>query len=311
MNKKEEETKSSPDKPKVTKEEQKLFNMTYQADKILCNPSSPDVYKFVYDIPRETFTNTNFSHSSSAFKPKAQYKESYLSQFISQSQFNQVYGLPDGRYYSPTSIIPVKICNKQSHIKTEAFEDDNTKNLIYRSDVLQKGWFRNAYAGIILPHAKDATKGAKKADKFYKKLLEMLKMDVIDFVNRTLEFQAKLIGPLAKHILRKEFESKTNACSYFDQELKQLIIVEAEAFKSKMQNFSFVPQREIGFKHPIFSLAKRLMEKNEIYANKFWKRFEGRRDSNGSLETFKRLVRREMSEIMDLDDKQTFAHFLL
>jgi len=93
MNKKEEETKSSPDKPEVTEEEQKLFNMTYQADKILCSPSSPDVYKFVYDIPRQAFTNTNFAHSSSAFKPNAQYKEPYLSQLVSQSHFNQVYDL--------------------------------------------------------------------------------------------------------------------------------------------------------------------------------------------------------------------------
>jgi len=163
--------------------------------------------------------------------------------------------------------------------------------------------------GLFFLTQKMQQKERKRQTNFINKLLEMLKMDVINFVNRTLEFQAKLIGPLAKHILRKEFESKTNACSYFDQELKQLILVEAEAFKSKMQNFSFVPQREIGFKHPIFSLAKRLMEKNEIYANKFWKRFEGRRDSNGSLETFKRLVQREMSAIMDLDDQQTFAHF--
>jgi len=62
----------------------------------------------------------------------------------------------------------------------------------------------------VSTHAKEQTKGAKMADRFYKKLLSMLKRDVPDFEGRLPNFQAMLIGPIAKLILKRDFETKTN-----------------------------------------------------------------------------------------------------
>ncbi len=91
--------------------------------------------------------------------------------------------------------------------------------------------------------------------------------------------------------------------------MKELIIREGNSFKDTMKNYSYVPEREMAFVHPIFSLAKSLIEKNEIYQKRFWKRFNDRRGSVGSLETFQRGVNQEMSNILNIDDPSTFSHF--
>ena len=134
----------------------------------------------------------------------------------------------------------------------------------------------------------------------------MLKRDVPDFERKDPLFQAKLFGPLAKLILKKDFKDKTLSWNHFSDEFKQDIILEGEKFKQDMGNFSFVPQREKASRHPLFMLAKHLMEKNEIYYWKFWMRFQKRREKSRNKDKFKRLVNKELAQIPSLEP----SHFL-
>ncbi|CAI2375334.1 unnamed protein product [Moneuplotes crassus] len=289
-------------------EEQNLFQSTFDAGNIMTSPTSPDPYSFVYGQQRGLFPLEQISKPIGAIKPKPMYKGVYDPRFLPQGQFVYLNDLAAFGYVDPNQLQQASAPSKQRGISEDVL-NDTSKELIYRSDVIQKGWFRNALSGIIIPHARGACKGAKKPDKFYRKLLNMLKDDVKEFLQRDCEFQAKLIGPLAKDILRKNFETTTQESTLFSDEMKNMIIDCGNLFKKEMKNFSFVPEREKAYKHPIFGLAKRLMENNEIYFKKFWERFEDRRNKVGSFEKFKRRVDREMQGIIDLDDPSTFAHF--
>ncbi|CAI2375263.1 unnamed protein product [Moneuplotes crassus] len=301
----EEEQKLTKD-PEMSTEEQNLFRTTFEAASILNQQNSPDVYNFVYGINRGLFPIESIAKPVETVKPKPMYKEPLSPNLMTQNQILFLNSLPPLGFFEANQVVPMTRPSKQRGINEEAISGDSN-SLQFRSDVIQKGWFRNAFSGIIIPHTRSECKGAKQADKFYLKLLNMLKNDVDRFLQRTDEFQSKLIGPLAKDILRKNFKSSTEECTLFSSDMKKLIIEEGDSFKEDMKNFSFVPQRERAFKHPIFSLAKRLMDNNEIYFKKFWERFQNKRGKESSLEEFKRRVDFEMNDILSLDDISTFG----
>ena len=112
-------------------------------------------------------------------------------------------------------------------------------------------------------------KGKKQSDRFFKYLQEKLESEFPVLLNNK-ELLIKILSPISKMILKKSFDQKVKECTLFTHSEQLQIFECAQKFKIPGNNFQTIDERREKFQHPIFSRAKSLINKNDMYEKEFW-----------------------------------------
>lgn len=140
-----------------------------------------------------------------------------------------------------------------------------------RIDVRSKTQLRKLTA-IVKVHFAKEMKGKGKNDRFFKTLKEKLSESFVGPENKALFF--RVYSPICMMILKSKTTENVKQSSEFTEEEKLIIMDEIKKYKAIRDKLSIAGNRRELYKHPIVSLANRLIEKNEIYKTAFMSKIE-------------------------------------
>lgn len=140
-----------------------------------------------------------------------------------------------------------------------------------RIDVRSKTQLRKLTA-IVKVHFAKEMKGKGKSDRFLKSLKEKLNEHYVESTNKQLFFS--IFSPICMMILKSKTHECVQQSSLFTEDEKAMFVDEIKRYKAVRDKLSIAKNRQELYKHPIISLANRLIEKNEIYKKAFMSKIE-------------------------------------
>jgi len=183
--------------------------------------------------------------------------------------------------------------NKRSNIPGDV---DHTMRVDVRGKTMMRklSWFvRRRYTRIM--------KGKKQSDRFFKFLHDKLQSEFPSLVNNQ-QLLIEVFSPIAKMILKKAFEQKVKECTLFSESEQSLILEWSRTFKMPGSNFQTIKERRKKLNHPVFRLAKSLINKNDMYEKEFWQWIiETRSKPIADIDGYKQLISKDMATIPALE----------
>lgn len=194
------------------------------------------------------------------------------------------------------------ITNSCDSVSEEAKKHRNSLGSVdhtYRVDVIGKTLMRQLF-NTLISWFSEVLKGRKKPSRFFPHLLDTLTSQY-PICCEDRDFLHWIIAIVSKKILKAKFQANLNAYSPFSSEEKADIISKGLSYKSLFKKFSWATERRSNLNHPFIRLAKNIVNKNEIYSKKFWRRIiESRKKEIQDLDKYRKLISNKLGEIDDL-----------